>query len=402
MVDAEQRGAKIKKKLEIDPLHADTVRLIFKLFLAGDGKIGPLGVKKIVSYLNDRRIFTRDGGRWGVGQIHRILTRPTYIGRHEFNKRGKSKALKPQDEVVTVEVPAIIDAATFEAVAARLKARNPKVTPARVSSGPTLLTGICFCAECGGAMTLRTGKSNRYKYYTCCTKARQGATGCKGRSVPMTKLDTLVADYLADRLLQPDRLEEILATVLDRRQERAERRKEHLADLHRRASEAEARLKRLYDAIEQGITDLDDPSLKDRIAGLKAIRDQAKAEAERSAQAIQGAGSAITPAMLTRFASVARSRMRLEGGGYRREHLRALAQRVEVADGLVRIMGSKTNLLRTLTAAEGVSPAVPGVRSSVLNWRTERDSNPRTAFTVTHFPGVRLQPLGHLSLPRTR
>ncbi len=30
-------------------------------------------------------------------------------------------------------------------------------------------------------------------------------------------------------------------------------------------------------------------------------------------------------------------------------------------------------------------------------WRTERDSNPRTAFTVTHFPGVRLQPLGHLS-----
>ena len=32
-----------------------------------------------------------------------------------------------------------------------------------------------------------------------------------------------------------------------------------------------------------------------------------------------------------------------------------------------------------------------------LDWRTERDSNPRTAFTVTHFPGVRLQPLGHLS-----
>jgi hypothetical protein len=30
-------------------------------------------------------------------------------------------------------------------------------------------------------------------------------------------------------------------------------------------------------------------------------------------------------------------------------------------------------------------------------WRTGRDSNPRTAFTVTHFPGVRLQPLGHLS-----
>jgi hypothetical protein len=29
--------------------------------------------------------------------------------------------------------------------------------------------------------------------------------------------------------------------------------------------------------------------------------------------------------------------------------------------------------------------------------RTERDSNPRYAFTYTRFPGVRLQPLGHLS-----
>ena len=37
IVAAEQRGAKIKKKLEIDPLHADTVRLIYRLFLELDG-----------------------------------------------------------------------------------------------------------------------------------------------------------------------------------------------------------------------------------------------------------------------------------------------------------------------------------------------------------------------------
>jgi len=33
-----------------------------------------------------------------------------------------------------------------------------------------------------------------------------------------------------------------------------------------------------------------------------------------------------------------------------------------------------------------------------FKWRTERDSNPRYALTYTHFPGVRLQPLGHLSV----
>jgi site-specific DNA recombinase len=56
-------------------------------------------------YLNHHRIFTRDGGRWGIGQVHRILTRPTYVGRHEFNKRAKNKTLKPISEIVTVDVP---------------------------------------------------------------------------------------------------------------------------------------------------------------------------------------------------------------------------------------------------------------------------------------------------------
>jgi hypothetical protein len=148
-----------------------------------------MGVKNITAHLNRQRIFTRDGGRWGIGQVHRILTRATYIGRHEFNKRSKSKELKPVSEVITVAVPPLIDRVTFDAVQAHLRARNPKVTPARVVSGPTLLTGICFCADCGGAMTLRTGKGGRYRYYTCSIRARQGETGCKGRSIRMEKLD---------------------------------------------------------------------------------------------------------------------------------------------------------------------------------------------------------------------
>src|SRR3546814_4265839 len=103
VVAAEQRGAKIKKKLEIDPLHADTVRLIYRLALEGDGTSGPMGVKSITKHLNERRIFTRDGGRWGIGTVHRLLTRPTYAGRHEFNKRGKPKEIKPAIEVRSEE-----------------------------------------------------------------------------------------------------------------------------------------------------------------------------------------------------------------------------------------------------------------------------------------------------------
>lgn len=69
-------------------------------------------------------------------------------------------------------------------------------------------------------MTLRTGTSKTgkiHKYYTCSVCARQGKQACKGRSIPMDKLDTLVVDHLVERLFQPERLTEILASAASRR-----------------------------------------------------------------------------------------------------------------------------------------------------------------------------------------
>ena len=128
----------------------------------------------------------------------------------------------------------------------------------------------------------------------------------------MEKLDTLVADHIENRLLQPKRLEQILSSVLDRRAERAERRTAHIAELRKRASEADAKLKRLYDAIENGVADLSDPMLKERIAELKAIRDQARTDAERAEDAIERLGPSITPQALKTFAMEARKRMRTD------------------------------------------------------------------------------------------
>jgi hypothetical protein len=95
------------------------------------------------------------------------------------------------------------------------------------------------------AMTLRTGKGGRYRHCACSTKAWQGETGRMGRTVPMEKPDRVVADHIEHRLLQPKRLEEILSSVHDRREERAERRTAHITELRKRAAVADAKLKRL-------------------------------------------------------------------------------------------------------------------------------------------------------------
>lgn len=64
-------------------------------------------------------------------------------------------------------------------------------------------------------------------------------------------------------------------------------------------------------------------------------------------------------------------------GKPRDDNLRALAQRVEVAEGEVRIMGSKSRLLQTLVA-NGSANAVP---TQGLKWRREQspaNSSPRS------------------------
>ncbi len=397
VVDAEQRGAKMKKKLEIDPLHADTVRMIYRLAMEGDGMSGPMGVKAIVNHLNGNHIYTRNGGRWGIGQLHRVLTRRTYIGEHQFNKRSKKGEVKPEKEVVTVPVPPLIDRETFDAVQSRLKANNPKVTPPRVVSGPNLLTGICYCGNCGGAMTLRTGKSGRYRYYACSIRARQGATGCKGRAIPMGKLDKMVVNHIEERLLDPERIEEVLASLLDRRQEGVERRSQHIAELNQRAAEADMRLKRLYDAIESGSLDPTEAALGERIAGLTALRDQARADATRiEAMLANSTHQRLTGDAVQELTIEARRRLRLGKGGYRREHVRAFAQRVEVADGAIYIKGHKNTLLRTLVAITGGKSAATGVPGFVPKWRGDRDSNPGDALTPNGFQDRRIRPLCHL------
>jgi hypothetical protein len=83
---------------------------------------------------------------------------------------------------------------------------------------------------------------------------------------------------------------------------------------------------RIYDAIENGVADLADPMLKDRVAELKAVRDQARADAERAEGALERLGPSITPQALKTFARTARKRMRTESGGYRRDHLRSASK----------------------------------------------------------------------------
>ena len=139
------------------------------------------------------------------------------------------------------------------------------------------------------------------------------------------------------------------------------------------------KLTRRYEAIENGLAELNDPNLKGRIVELKRIRDGARADVER-AEARDSRGAEITPETLVRFARLAREGLRHDDGTFRKSHVQKIVQRAEVGADQIVLRGSTLRLLETLAASggkRGVEPAGIGVRSFERNWLPEQDSNLR-------------------------
>lgn len=373
--EVEKRGHRTKKRIVVDPVEAELVRLMFDLYLQGDGTSGPMGIKEITKHLNAKGHRTRLGARYGVGTIHGILTNSVYVGEWSFNKRSsKTGQVKPQHEVIPISVPAILDRRTFDRVQKALRAKSPHNSPPRVISGPILLTGLAYCVCCGSAMTLRTGtsKSGRvYRYYSCSASGRVGKSACKGRTVPMEKLDHLVTRHVAERVLMPERLEALLQSVVDRRVKADAEVQARIDELSRERTTAEDKLRRLYQLVADGIAEPDD-MLKEQIAKLKAERDRAHSALERIEN--QGAAaSRLDPDKLARFGQLMRSNITEGEVPFRKAYLRSLIDAVEVDQHVVRIHGSRTVLERAVLADRATQP---GVRGFVRKWRAHGESNP--------------------------
>ena len=380
-VEAERRGAKIKKRLEIDPVEAEQVQLIFKLLVGGHDGLAPKGVKAVANWLNGKGYRTRQGGMWSIGTLHQLLTNPVYGGRWRFNHvDSRTRRRKADAEQIFSDAPAIIPPEHFANVQALVKSRNPRIAPPRSVTGPILLTGLAFCSLCQGAMSLRTGTSKTgkvHRYYACSTCARKGKKACPGRTVQMDRLDHLVTKHLVDKLLAGDRLWALLSTLASRRAERAAAVDARLAALEREATNAEDKLKRLYNLIEDGVAEIDD-LLKERITALKSDRDQSR-EALARAKGNMKAKSEVTEDAVARFGELMRQRIQEADTPARKAWLRAIIDRIEVDAGTIRMFGRKDVLEQcNMAGSSPTSTAAPRVRTFVPEWRARKDFEPPT------------------------
>ena len=368
---AERRGNKDKKVLV---LHEDESRIVIQMFEMTGGSAGrSLGVKAIATFLNERG-FRRRGRLFSTGGIYDILTSSTYYGQHYFNKTdSRQRIVRPPSQWIGLKVPALISEETFNIVQGMLHARNPKLIAPRVVNGPTFLAGLARCGYCQAAMIQNTGKGGLYRYYCCSRKLKQGPLACRGMRMPMDKLDTLVVSEVTRRVLQPQRLEDLLKAYVETATSREDQNKERLGKLRHSRKDAETGLTRLLELVEKGVMDAQDASLRERLIGLKVRRDELAKDITELSKRMGSAEPALTQEKIAKAGALLADRLYSGPIEMRQAYARLILNEVQVTEDEIRISGSKSVLAKT--ASDDAINASPGVLSFVREWRAQKDSN---------------------------
>ena len=191
----------------------------------------------------------------------------------------------------------------------------------------------------------------------------------------MNRLDELVVEHLADRICDAGRMKALLGAVLEQRDFEAQKRDRHQSELLSQKVDLDARLGRLYSAIESGVADLADGGLKERIDTLRRERDAARAALDRLERSHNaGQEAQLTPEKVEAFSTALRAKLRDPRVDYRKAYIRLITDRIEVDDSEVRVLGRQTKLLAAVTSNLGNTENT--VPSSVRSWRPLGDSNP--------------------------
>nr|BDD44589.1 integrase [bacterium] len=267
-----------RTKYEINESEAKTVRLIFELYVKGNG------LKNIVNYLNTHDYKPRSGSKWSKSTVANVLRNESYIGWTVFNKRDKKtygKQFKPKDQWLTIKNTheAIVDKDIFDKTQKLIEARQPKNQPAQVTASGYLLSGLMRCGKCGKAYGVTGyGRDKKYAYYNCITYSKEGKHVCPGYRVRADELDSEVIGRVKMLLFSDDNIEKLLDDINRSAKTLRTDYWRKITDLKKKASDLQTRVMRQYEAIESGVIDLS--LVSPRLRELKVQRDSLQKEIE--------------------------------------------------------------------------------------------------------------------------
>ena len=287
-------------RYEVVPHEAAIVAALFRRY-ADEG----VAIAELARWLGSTGVTTRTGkARWDRSTIWGMLRNPAYAGRACFGKTGRlgqqasrnrvarlagratgtayTTVDRPRGDWLEIDVPALVDEATFDRVARRL-ADNKKFA-SRASKTPSLLQGLAACAGCGYACYrghTTTSAGNKIFYYRCIGSDNyrfEHGKVCDSKPVRADYLDQVVWDHITHLIADPALIRAEIGNRLAqiRTADPATAQRKRLDDALAKTTSA---ITRLIGAYQEDLVSLDE--LRARMPDLRArqtsLRHQAQA-----------------------------------------------------------------------------------------------------------------------------
>ena len=274
----------VDKKYVVDEQEAAAVRLIFKLYLEGNGYAA------ICQALSIKGYTTRSGRDFTKNTLHDILLNEKYVGTYTFNKiprkgkRNMHSKVRPED-FISIEdaLPAIISKEDFAAVKFKME-RNHRRAAAYTAKATYLLSGKVFCGHCGSAMVGHRLR-HRYCYYGCTRKEQLPTSKCPQKYIRAEVLEHWVLQILERVVFTVGGMRRIADYIANAYQQEEANKENNKAVLAQRKAAAERKLNNIYKLFEEGEADeFDHQRLKNIKAELREIN---KAICETSVKSVE-------------------------------------------------------------------------------------------------------------------
>lgn len=200
-----------KNGISVVPEEAEIVKLIFKLYLSGNG------TEKIVSVLNNAG-YSNSSRKWTVPGVRYILTNEKYIGDSLLQKTYTPQMLPLKNRPNKGEADryyvknsheGIISRKDFELVQLRMKEKSGSV---RKAPQKYFFTGLIECAECGWSYKRKVQNDT---VYWVCSRKRMAGHSCAGKNVKEEDIyEAFVMMYNKLRCFENEILDQTISQLL--------------------------------------------------------------------------------------------------------------------------------------------------------------------------------------------
>ena len=273
----------VDKRWVINPTEAPIVRDMFERYKNGEK------AKSIVERLNSQGVHNKSGAKFTINSFAKIIRNSKYMGVVISNGQTYNNI-----------VPAIVDEQTFIACNKIMDNQRHKQKAVQQHT-EYILSGKLFCGNCGTLMTAEDGTSHTgkvYHYYKCFNR-KKNKTECNKSNITKEKLENLVFEKTVEYVLQPQVIDKIAVSVVDKFNEELSK-PDNLVLLEKEQQKVQKAINGFLNAIAEGIVT---KSTKERLLALKQQNDELENKiAVEKARQIQPLEYETIKAFLTYFA----------------------------------------------------------------------------------------------------